>query len=178
MTLLGTMPDDARILRALSGAKTADWKRVSWRLKIPGDKTMPLCAIIDGIEVELLPALDHSSHTITLVHRGVRFDWGSIRVLAWAKQRAYEAVQHTLAWEHLHKGVPAPTELVRYSHNIWVAHGPNTVIMLGRWVRSDAGTLRFSTDNRDFYEHRDELARWEFAPLSAEHGGVIRGWGL
>lgn len=176
MTLVGTMSEDARILKALGGGSATDWKAVSWRPKIPDDKTMPLVALIDGVAAELLPALDHSYHSITLILRGSRISWGTGRPLADAKRRAYEGVKHVLAWEAVRVGVPAPQKLARYSHNLWVARGPQTIIMIGRFVRSAAGTLRFSTDARDFYEHRDELFKWEFAPLSADHGGVIHGW--
>jgi hypothetical protein len=175
----GAISDDGRILRALSGSSAQAWKAVSWRLMIPGDKTMPWCAIIDEVEAELRPAFDHSSYAITLIRRGVRWDYGTGRPLADAKRRAYDGVQHLLAWKSMRGGVPSAQLLLRYSHNLWAAKGPDMpTVILGRFVRSNAGTLRFSSDLRDYYEHRDELSRWEFAPLSASHNGVIRGWDL
>lgn len=168
-------------MRAICKEPPSAWKRLYWRRLVSGDKNMPLCARVefDGevADVELLPALDHSSHGVTVIlPGGQRIYCGSRRPLEEARKHAYRSAVNALASRWLRRGVPPAEILARYIAHIWAARGPNLPVLLGRWVRSVNRTLRFSTDLRDFYEHRDELHLWEFAPLSAASGGIVKEW--
>lgn len=178
--LVGTMSDDARILSAMMKPPAGAWKRVYWMARDRRDPMTTLYAYIEWageqIEAELRPALDKSSYAIDLVRGERRIDWGAQRGLANAKRYAWAAAVHTIATRWLLDGVPTRAALERYAFNLWIGRGPRTPMLIGRFVRSPAGTLRYSTDLRDFYEHLDELALWRFAPLSSEHGGIVPRW--
>lgn len=175
------MSHDAAVLRAIYKEPAGAWRRLYWRRLVPGDKSMPLCARVefDGevAQVELLPALDHSTHGVTVIlPPGVRLYCGQRRPLEDARRHAYRAAVNAIASRWMRRGVPAQEAIARYGHHIWAGRGPDLPVLLGRWLRSAAGTLRFTSDLRDFYEVRDELQLWDFAPLAASSGGIIKDW--
>ncbi len=178
--LVGAMSEDARILGAMMKVPAGAWRRVSWRYIDRENPVSTLYAVIEWagetIGAELRPAFDKSSYSIDLVRGITRIDWGARRGLAEAKKYAWAAAVHTLATRWLLNGVPQIGALERYAFHLWIGRGPKTPMLIGRFVRSPAGTLRYATDLRDFYEHLDELHLWRFAPLSREHGGIVPRW--
>lgn len=181
--LVGALSSDSVLMRAICQEPAGAWKRLYWHRLVPGDKSMPLCAVVefdgDMARVELLPALDHSTHGVTVIMPDLkRIYCGQRRPLEEARKHAYRSAVNALASRWLRRGVPGGMSLALYGHHIWAARGPELPVLLGRWVRSTNQTLRFSTDLREFYEIRDELHLWEFAPLSASSGGIVRNWHL
>ncbi len=183
------------------------WDHLNWHRQRIDERTpetdQPLVCWLGALHLKILSGVlaGGPGHALEVMIPGGRHIFlGKEKLIYYAAL----AIQNELA---LRPGVPARPSLDRYSHHIWLGLLPSNdccdiapaalskvvveqteqwrvALAMGRgkrfagcFARSANGTLRFSTDDRDYYEHRDELHLWKFAPLTAGgSGGVVPGW--
>lgn len=155
------------------------WDRKHWRPLDIGAPRHLYVGRLDAAELIVKPAISNRGWMGEVVLDGVRYDvpLGHKRSLARTRADVWRMGGRLLARRWLRPGVPGPDELDRYGYNQWMGRPPELAAeLLGRFVRSPNGTLRFETDRRPFYEHRDELRAWGFAPVDTAGKTIDKWW--